>query len=38
MNTRIDWLIDFLQFYIPLKNFSLKYGDVAIAEYKERHS
>jgi hypothetical protein len=24
-------LIDYLLFYVPLKNFSLKYGDVTIA-------
>jgi hypothetical protein len=24
-------LIDYLRFYVPLKNFSLKYGDVTIA-------
>jgi hypothetical protein len=26
----IDWLIDYLRFYVPLKNISL-YGDVTIA-------
>jgi hypothetical protein len=26
----IDRLIDYLRFYVPLKNFSLKYGDVTI--------
>jgi hypothetical protein len=27
----IDGLIDYLRIYVPLKNFSLIYGDVAIA-------
>jgi hypothetical protein len=27
----IDWLIDYLRFYVPLKSISLIYGDVTIA-------
>jgi hypothetical protein len=27
----VDRLIDYLQFYVPLKNISLIYGDVIIA-------
>jgi hypothetical protein len=26
----IDWLIDYLPLYVPLKNISLIYGDVTI--------
>ena len=30
MVNRNDWLIDYLLFYVPLKNISLIYGDVTI--------
>jgi hypothetical protein len=29
-NWEVGWLIDHLMFYVPLKNISLKYGDVTI--------